>query len=255
LCNEKILRDDRVRRGLCVGADGLRDGADSGCGVDAQGKKVVPGFTLGDEDGPGGWDQWAVGTNATQPDAEGFAYMTDFLRYLAFPDNQNPHYDYRTFNFKADMPLLATAAAILRPDDPNLATFQFMGGKLLMYHGWADPALSTLTTIDYFSEVVKASGGHKVADNFVRFFTVQGMHHCSGGPGPNSFDSLSALEQWVEHESAPDRIIATHRTNEIVDRTRPLCPYPQVARYGGAGSIDDAANFVCKMPADVEPVQ
>jgi feruloyl esterase len=95
---------------------------------------------------------------------------------------------------------------------------------------------------------VDASGGHAAADGFVRFFTVPGMRHCSGGPGPNSFDSLGALEQWVEHGEAPDRIIATHRTNGVVDRTRPLCPYPQVARYLGTGSIDDAVNFVCKMP-------
>jgi feruloyl esterase len=215
---------------------------------DAHGKQIARGFTLGGEDGPGGWNQWVVGTSATQPDGEGFAYMKDFLRYLAFPDHQNPNYDYRTFNFATDMPLLAQATEILKPDDPNLAPFAAMGGKLLMYHGWADPALSTLTTIDYYNEVVDASGGHQTADSFVRFFTVPGMHHCSGGPGPNTFDALAALEQWVEHGDAPDRIIATHRTNGVVDRTRPLCPYPQVARYLGTGSIDDAVNFVCKMP-------
>jgi len=216
--------------------------------TDAHGKQIARGFTLGGEDGPGGWNQWVVGTSATQPDGEGFAYMKDFLRYLAFPDHQNPNYDYRTFNFATDMPLLAQATEILKPDDPNLAPFAAMGGKLLMYHGWADPALSTLTTIDYYNEVVDASGGHQTADSFVRFFTVPGMHHCSGGPGPNTFDALTALEQWVEHGDAPDRIIATHRTNGVVDRTRPLCPYPQVARYLGTGSIDDAVNFVCKMP-------
>jgi len=79
------------------------------------------------------------------------------------------------------------------------------------------------------------------------------MHHCSGGPGPNTFDTLSALEQWVERSAAPDKIIATHRTNGVADRTRPLCPYPQVARYTGTGSDDDAANFVCKMPAPTKP--
>ncbi|MGD0841510.1 MAG: tannase/feruloyl esterase family alpha/beta hydrolase [Candidatus Acidiferrales bacterium] len=221
--------------------------------ADAAGKQIVPGFTLGDEDGPGGWDQWVVGTSATQPDGEGFNYMTNFLRYLAFPDNQNPNYDYRTFNFATDLPLLAKATQILRPGDPNLNPFRTMGGKLLMYHGWADPALSPLTTIDYFDDVVAASGGEKAADSFVRFFTVPGMHHCSGGPGPNTFDTLSALEQWVERSAAPDKIIATHRTNGVADRTRPLCPYPQVARYTGTGSDDDAANFVCKMPAPTKP--
>jgi hypothetical protein len=151
--------------------------------TDAHGKQIARGFTLGGEDGPGGWNQWVVGTSATQPDGEGFAYMKDFLRYLAFPDHQNPNYDYRTFNFATDMPLLAQATEILKPDDPNLAPFAAMGGKLLMYHGWADPALSTLTTIDYYNEVVDASGGHQTADSFVRFFHRAGDASLLGRAG------------------------------------------------------------------------
>ena len=82
--------------------------------------------------------------------------------------------------------------------------------------------------------------------DFARLFLAPGMNHCGGGPGPSQFDSLHALEQWVEHGAAPDQMIATHQTNRVTDRTRPLCPYPQVAKWTGQGSQDEAANFVCK---------
>ena len=88
--------------------------------------------------------------------------------------------------------------------------------------------------------------GAKETDDFLRLFMAPGMQHCAGGAGPNTFDALSALEQWVEHGTKPAQIIASHSTNGVVDRTRPLCPYPQVATYKGSGSIDEAANFVCK---------
>jgi feruloyl esterase len=84
--------------------------------------------------------------------------------------------------------------------------------------------------------------------DFLRLFMAPGMQHCSGGPGPNTFDVIGALERWVEQRVAPDRIVATHRTNGVVDRTRPLCPYPLVVRYDGSGSIDDAASFSCRRP-------
>ena len=78
---------------------------------------------------------------------------------------------------------------------------------------------------------------------------VPGMNHCGGGPGPNVFDGFSSLVKWVENKQAPDSMVATHMTNNMPDRTRPLCPFPQTAQYSGQGSIDDAANFVCKVPS------
>ena len=87
----------------------------------------------------------------------------------------------------------------------------------------------------------------------MRFFLLPGMHHCAGGPGPDTFDKLSALEQWVEHGVAPDKLVASHLTNGVVDRTRPLCPEPQVARYGGTGSIDVAESFTCQLPPTPTP--
>ena len=88
--------------------------------------------------------------------------------------------------------------------------------------------------------------GARETDDFARLFMVPGMTHCAGGPGPNTFDAVGALEQWVEHSAQPAQMIASHSTNGVVDRTRPLCPYPQVASYKGSGSLDEAANFVCK---------
>jgi feruloyl esterase len=88
-------------------------------------------------------------------------------------------------------------------------------------------------------------GGLEKTEESVRLFMAPGMSHCAGGDGPNVFDMVSALEQWVEQNKAPQRVVASHNVAGQVDRTRPWCPYPQVAKYKGAGSTDDAANFVC----------
>jgi feruloyl esterase len=120
------------------------------------------------------------------------------------------------------------------------------GGKLILYHGWNGQLIAPQNSIDYFKSVTKAMGGTSKVSESVRLFTAPGMGHCAGGPGPNTFDALGALEQWVEQGKAPDQIIASHNAGGRVDRTRPLCPYPQVAKYKGAGSTGDAANFVCR---------
>jgi feruloyl esterase len=137
---------------------------------------------------------------------------------------------------------------ILSPLDPDLRPFKGRNGKLLMYHGWADPAISAYGTIDYYDKVGKVVGGQKDLESFARLYLVPGMHHCAGGPGPNEFDMLTVLENWVEHNIAPAAVVATHKTNGAVDRTRPLCPHPQVARYTGTGSVDEAASFRCEAP-------
>ena len=105
-----------------------------------------------------------------------------------------------------------------------------------------------VNTIKYYERVVENLGGPAKASSNVRLFLAPGMGHCGGGEGPNVFDKVGALEKWVEQGKAPESLNASHSTGGNVDRTRPLCPYPQVARYKGAGSIDDAANFVCRVP-------
>lgn len=170
-------------------------------------------------------------------------YADGFFRYLAF-EKDDPEYDWRkSFELARDLPKIETVARIISPTDPDLSAFRKSGGKLLLYHGWADPAITAYGTIDYYDDVVAKSGGRKRADEFVRLFLAPGMHHCAGGPGPNAFDSLSAIERWVENGAAPERIVASHSSGDKVDRTRPLCPEPQVARYVGSGSIDSAENF------------
>jgi feruloyl esterase len=130
--------------------------------------------------------------------------------------------------------------------DPDLRPFLDRGGKLIQYHGWSDPQISPGASTQYFARVVDTSGGAAKVDRGYRLFMAPGMAHCGGGEGPNTFDMLFALEQWVEYREPPDRIIASHATDGRVDRTRPLCPYPQVAVYRGQGSTDAAGNFACR---------
>jgi len=133
--------------------------------------------------------------------------------------------------------------------DPNMRAFFAHSGRLIMYHGWSDPAIAPGNSINYYESVVKNLGGEAKASNDIRLFMVPGMGHCSGGEGPNDFDKMTAIQDWVEHGKAPDLIIASHANKSgTVDRTCPLCVYPKVAKYNGSGSTDDAANFTCALP-------
>jgi len=132
--------------------------------------------------------------------------------------------------------------------DPDLKPFFSHGGKLIMYHGWADPGIPPMFSVEYFKNVAEKDGGAKKAGDSIRLFMVPGMGHCAGGDGPNTFNSMAALAAWVEMGRAPDQMVASRATRGQVDRTRPLCPYPQTAVYKGSGSTDDAANFACKAP-------
>jgi feruloyl esterase len=193
---------------------------------------LVPGTELG----------WGVQALGPEPSAN----IYDQYRYVVFKD---PNWDWKTFNFDTDVERGDRPEnLIMNATDPNMQRFFAHGGKLLLYHGWSDPNVPAPNTIKYYDQVVANLGGPSKASDHVRLFMAPGMGHCSGGEGPNTFDKIGALEQWVEHGRAPDQLKASHSTNGRVDRTRPLCAYPQVARYTGTGSIDDAANFVCRVP-------
>src|SRR4029078_3036593 len=138
-------------------------------------------------------------------------------------------------------------AATVNNTDPDLSAFKKRGGKLLQYHGWNDQQISAQNSIDYHDTVVARMGGVGETDDFYRLFMVPGMLHCGGGRGTDRFDTIAAMEQWVERGVAPARIEASHITDGKVDRTRPLCPYPQVAFYSGSGSTDASANFSCRV--------
>ncbi len=223
----------------------------------ARGEQVYPGFMRGAEatlsagSGGLGWDMSMLGSG---PMTGGhFELGTKSLRYMVF---ENPDWDFHTLDVEHDTAFAEKKVGkVLDAFDPDLTRFRNHGGRLILYHGWSDPGISPLNTINYYEKLVAfaaRNGNPQDAEartqEYARLFMVPGMLHCGGGPGPNSFDMVTTLEQWVEQKQPPERIIASHATNGQVDRTRPLCPYPQVAGYKGTGSTDDAANFACKAP-------
>jgi feruloyl esterase len=169
----------------------------------------------------------------------------DLLRFIVFRD---PNWDYRTLDVAKHLDLARKADnGVLLADSTSLKPFIDRGGKLLLIGGWNDHTLAPGSFVDYYDAVVKAVGPEK-ARSAVRLFMVPGMAHCAGGVGPDRNDAVTAVIDWVEKGKAPDQLIASKVNNGQVVRTRPLCPYPQVARYKGQGSVDDAANFSCVAP-------
>jgi len=200
------------------------------------GALIFPGFEPGNELG---WSRMLGG-----PDPYGTA--VDEFKFIVFSD---PNWDWRTFDLerdtaKADDVSRGTLSAL----DSNLTAFAGHGGKLLMYHGWADQDIAPQASINFYKSTIGATKPPAQSPEWVRLFMVPGMQHCGGGEGPNTFDMVAPLDAWVEQGKAPAQVLASHSTDGKVDRTRPLCPYPQVAAYKGTGSTDQAANFVCKAP-------
>ena len=176
-----------------------------------------------------------LGPEATQPSA--------FWRYFVFDD---PKWDGSSFDFDKDVAFVdKKLGAVMNNFDPDLRAFKARGGKLIHYHGWGDPQPSPANSVAYFGNVHKAVAG---ADDFYRLFMVPGMGHCQGGPGTDQFDKIGAIQAWVEQKKAPALILAEHKTDGKTDRSRPLCPHPQIAKYKGSGSTDEAANFSCAVP-------
>ncbi len=229
-------------------------------GAQGIGGQLYPGYTASNPGGSDGWMAWITGTvtptfdNANPwgapPDSLAnapyqFSFQDQFMKYFAF---QNPAYDSLSFDFKSigDVRALTTIVDEYGADgeNPHLKPFFDAGGKLLMYHGWSDPALSPFVSVDYYNAARAALHGdfHKLRQD-ARLFMVPGMHHCTGGPGPYDFDSLTPLINWVEAGQAPHDIIGE---NPISGRTFPLCAYPQLAVYTGSGDVNDAANWVCR---------
>ena len=212
--------------------------------------QIFPGFPVGGESQPGGWNTWIVGAGGqfgAYPNLH-YAFGGDFFKYLAYPKQDDGSFDIHDFDFETGPPTLDFIGGILNATDPDLDRFERRGGKLIIYNGWADHAITALGSIDYFDQVVAALGQART-DSFLRLYLAPGMLHCAGGPGPNEFDVLTPLEQWVEHGIAPGAVVAVHRTGGVVDIERPLCPYPQVARQiNPAGSTVQASNFHCVFP-------
>jgi len=169
----------------------------------------------------------------------------DMPRFLGHRD---AGWDVMSFDLERDLALTLKNASFIESSDPDLSKFKARGGKLLLWHGWADPGPSPFNTIDYHAQVVKTLGGPQ--EDWMRLFLLPGVAHCGGGVGPDQADFLTALERWRENGTAPTQIVASRNTgrSNLSPMTRPLCPYPQVAKYTGKGSTDEAQNFACSAP-------
>ncbi len=203
--------------------------------TNSKGAVIFPGLEPGSEAG------WA-GLAGPAP----LSISATYFKYAVF---KNPDWDFKTLDFDKDVAMLDKQDnGLLNATDPNLKAFFGRGGKLLMYHGWVDQLIAPRNSINYYTSVAKVMGGADKATDSIRLFMVPGMAHCAGGDGTSTFDGLAALEQWVEQKKAPAQIPASHMSNGVADRTRPLCLYPAVAAYKGSGDTNDAANFTCKAP-------
>jgi feruloyl esterase len=228
----------------------------------AKGEQLFPGYMPGGEEGEGGWKDGLTGSTPGQGQISTFGL--NYFRYMVFG---SPAWDYRTVSAERAVQIAdERTAQTVNAADPDLRRFKAAGGKLMLYHGWSDPLIPGLSTVNYYDNVV-ARLGMQETEGFARLYMAPGMQHCMGGPGPNSFGQLpdfpqvstdtdphnnifNALEQWVEKGTPPGPIIATKYVNDLdpaqgVKMTRPLCPYPQTAKYKGTGDTNDAANFVC----------
>jgi feruloyl esterase len=195
------------------------------------GERIYAGWTRGSESG---WGAYFVGQREPA--------RLDFWRHWVFDDAA---WDFRSFIFDRDVRYADEKMGVVVANDPDLREYEKRHGKLLMYQGWADPVVPAADTIRYFESVERAMGGPERTAGFVRLFLAPGMGHCGGGVGPNSFDAVAALDRWVSKGAAPERIVASHATNGVVDRTRPLCAYPLMARWNGTASVDEAGSFGC----------
>ncbi|MCU1237874.1 MAG: Feruloyl esterase [Candidatus Solibacter sp.] len=220
--------------------------------VMSQGKRLFPGWPVGAEiAGPNGQSGW-IGQAVKAPNGASAwsSYGENFLRFIAPGPRPGADVDaarlFDQFDVDKDPPRMMELRDIMNAADPDLSAFRRRGGKLLMYYGWADPQLNAKQGVEYYEQVTEKMGS--TTPEFFELFMVPGMFHCSGGVGTSQFDMATPLVKWAEGAKAPDAIPASRVVSGRVVRTRPLCAYPEVARYKGSGSIDEAANFTCVKP-------
>jgi Tannase and feruloyl esterase len=213
------------------------------------GKRVFPGWPVGAEaagtNGRIGRDPWLVRQN----DPPHLRLVWRGFSSLSRISEKNPDFHLCQFDFERDPPQLDGIRRVLNATDTDMSDFRDRGGKLLMWFGWADPALNPRMGVEYYESVVRQMGPS--TRDFFRLFMLPGVFHCFGGVGCDSASGLGPLINWVEQDTPPDRLIASRLQSGKVVRSRRLCPYPEVAKYKGAGSSDEAANFGCVLPEAV----
>jgi feruloyl esterase len=196
-----------------------------------------------------GWNYFGAPSPAYPPRFANMDLPRQYLRYFV-DEKIRVKGDALSFDFDRDPASLARARRIYDATSYDLRAFKAKGGKILMWHGWADGAMPATSSIGYYEGVIKAMGGRKQTEEFFRLFLVPGVHHGGGGPGLTEFDALTALENWVEKGKAPEKLIASRSSNGVVERSRPVFPYPVLARYSGKGDPKQAESFVPLDPSN-----
>ncbi len=191
-----------------------------------------------------GWRAWILGTEKMP--AINILIYPQFVNHIALQPGEPPLASPFAFNFDTDPPRIEKSQDNIDATSTQMAAFRERGGKIIFYTGMSDPVFSANDLIHYYQKLTHDNGGMDHARAFARLYLIPGMNHCMGGPALDDFDGLTAIENWVEKDEAPDKIMATGKA--FAGRSRPLCSYPEIPRYKGSGSTEDAANFACNKP-------
>jgi hypothetical protein len=215
--------------------------------IDKKGRKLFPtGQTLGAEIGE--WKVWVNGFMGGK--SINYRVAQQYLRYLTFEKYPGPlGYDPLKFDLDRDTAKLKRARALYDVTSADLRSFKARGGKVLMWHGWADSGIPARSSIDYYLRVQQLIGGREETEKFMRLFLLPGVTHCGGGDGADQLEALAILDAWVEQGKAPEMIVTTKTEKGKVTRTRPVFPYPKVAKYNGSGDVDDPGTWSPIVPA------
>ena len=216
-------------------------------GPRSQGGPIFRGLPFGAENEPTGWEGWITGPNKNMLEAYNepslqFAFGTQGFKYLFLGDPNWDYSDYDLSSFEQDVERIRSTVDAV---DPDLSGLKAAGGKMILWHGWSDAALTALASIDYYEAARSLDPG---VSEYLRFYLLPGVHHCVGGPGPDRVDWLQALENWVERDQAPGALTASRIRDGEETMTRPVCVYPERAVYQGSGDVNDASNFRCQLP-------
>jgi feruloyl esterase len=205
-------------------------------------KSVYPGFPFGLEAEGGSWDFWISGTSPFLQKAPSLHYMfgTNMFKYLVYND---PSWDYSKYDFKNFYEETKYASAYLDATQTDYSGLKRVKGKMIMYHGWNDPALSAFATIQHYEEAMQKDSD---LQSFIRLFMLPGVLHCGGGTGPDNIDWVKLIREWVENEKVPERIVLSKLEQGKTIMTRPVFPFPKVTIYNGKGDTNLDQNFKAK---------
>jgi len=195
-----------------------------------------------------GWNYFGAPGRGYLPRFANMELPGQYVKYLV-DEKIRENVDALNFDFDRDPATLARSRRIYDATSFDLRGFKARGGKILMWHGWADGAIMATSSIGYYEGVMKFMGGRKQTEDFFRLFLLPGVHHGGGGPGFTEFDSMTALENWVEKGQAREKLIACRSANGVIERCRPVFPYPVLAHYSGKGDPKQADSFVAFDPS------